>query len=340
MDTASVEPVIGAAHRTVATAAFSPSGSSPPSFALFASAEPNLVANNNSCKTRTSSPPSSSAAAAAVVVQSTEYKECANCGVNDTPLWRKYNDHDLCNACGIYFRVNGFHRPFLPNMRKLLSSARKMGLSCVNCSTKITSMWRRTPEGESICNACGLYYRLNGVKRPVSMRKDWIRKRQRKTQQISGIMRLANQTILSTSVVEQQQQIGSVNSSGVSQQQQQQQQLPPIPQQESSSFDSNQQQQQQQQQQLNQLNQSSQCFQLVNGVHDVCSGELVQQQQPDQQSDQHSSTQVPENHYHHQKTFDYSLQYYDFGQTFISRSSSSQCQTITSTTATKNNFSR
>lgn len=94
-----------------------------------------------------------------------EYKECANCGVNDTPLWRKYNDHDLCNACGIYFRVNGFHRPFLPNMRKLLSSARKMGLTCVNCDTKITSMWRRTPEGESICNACGLYFRLNGIKR-------------------------------------------------------------------------------------------------------------------------------------------------------------------------------
>src|SRR5690606_15079917 len=90
--------------------------------------------------------------------QLSEYKECANCGVHETPLWRKYNDHDLCNACGIYFRVNGFHRPFLPNMRKLLSSARKMGMSCVNCGTKITSMWRRTPEGDSICNACGLYY--------------------------------------------------------------------------------------------------------------------------------------------------------------------------------------
>jgi len=94
-----------------------------------------------------------------------EYKECANCGITSTPLWTKFNDHDLCNVCGIYNRVNGFHRPFLPNMRKLLSSARKMDLNCVNCGTKTTSMWRRNSEGESICNACGLYFRLNGIKK-------------------------------------------------------------------------------------------------------------------------------------------------------------------------------
>ena len=40
-----------------------------------------------------------SGASATPTKTTSEYKECANCGVNDTPLWRKYNDHDLCNAC-------------------------------------------------------------------------------------------------------------------------------------------------------------------------------------------------------------------------------------------------
>lgn len=28
--------------------------------------------------------------------------------------------------------------------------------------------------GEPVCNACGLYYKLHGVKRPLSMKKDAI----------------------------------------------------------------------------------------------------------------------------------------------------------------------
>ncbi|KAF2985224.1 hypothetical protein EK904_007538 [Melospiza melodia maxima] len=38
-----------------------------------------------------------------------------------------------------------------------------MGLSCANCHTTTTTLWRRNAEGEPVCNACGLYMKLHGV---------------------------------------------------------------------------------------------------------------------------------------------------------------------------------
>lgn len=39
----------------------------------------------------------------------------------------------------------------------------RMGLSCANCNTSTTTLWRRNGEGEPVCNACGLYYKLHQV---------------------------------------------------------------------------------------------------------------------------------------------------------------------------------
>ncbi|XP_050600491.1 hornerin-like isoform X2 [Bombus affinis] len=61
-----------------------------------------------------------------------------------------------------------------------LSASRRVGTSCSNCQTTMTSLWRRNTLGEPVCNACGLYFKLHGVNRPHAMKKDSIQTRKRK----------------------------------------------------------------------------------------------------------------------------------------------------------------
>lgn len=49
---------------------------------------------------------------------------------------------------------------------------------CAHCGTTKTTLWRRLGD-IVVCNACGLYHRMHGIKRPISLRKSFIRKRRR-----------------------------------------------------------------------------------------------------------------------------------------------------------------
>ena len=50
----------------------------------------------------------------------------------------------------------------------------------------ILAIYGRNNDGEPVCNACGLYYKLHGVNRPLAMRKDGIQTRKRKPKNPAG----------------------------------------------------------------------------------------------------------------------------------------------------------
>ncbi|CAO3680620.1 unnamed protein product [Rhizopus stolonifer] len=109
---------------------------------------------------------------------------CSNCSTTTTPLWRRSVDDELlCNACGLYLKLHNTPRPkhLKPQSSRKDAKDEECVIQpvCTNCGTSTTPLWRRDIDGLPLCNACGLYLKLHHEKRPLSMKTDNIKKRQR-----------------------------------------------------------------------------------------------------------------------------------------------------------------
>ncbi|XP_049821766.1 GATA-binding factor 6-B isoform X2 [Aethina tumida] len=76
--------------------------------------------------------------------------------------------------------------PPVPEESIQQGNARRSGVQCANCKTTSTTLWRRNNQGEPVCNACGLYFKLHNVNRPLSMVKEGIQTRKRRPKNSSG----------------------------------------------------------------------------------------------------------------------------------------------------------
>ncbi|KAF9254547.1 glucocorticoid receptor-like (DNA-binding domain) [Marasmius fiardii PR-910] len=113
-------------------------------------------------------------------------KICSHCRATSTPLWRREpgTQKPLCNACGLYLQQRNKLRPqelidadVDDNMSDDASAGDGVGPECSHCHTRNTSVWRRSKTGEQLCNACGVYSRLRGKDRPLSLKRNKIKPR-------------------------------------------------------------------------------------------------------------------------------------------------------------------
>jgi len=67
-----------------------------------------------------------------------------------------------------------------PDVAVARTSSKKRPVTCTNCTTQTTPLWRRNSDGQPLCNACGLFLKLHGVMRPLSLRTDVFKTRKRR----------------------------------------------------------------------------------------------------------------------------------------------------------------
>ena len=70
-----------------------------------------------------------------------------------------------CQFQHVFNKHQLIHDVELCLMSPAQAALKSMNNKCSNCGTTKTVLWRRMENGDPVCNPCGLYYKLNGVRR-------------------------------------------------------------------------------------------------------------------------------------------------------------------------------
>ncbi|KAJ6587274.1 hypothetical protein B0H10DRAFT_815522 [Mycena sp. CBHHK59/15] len=157
---------------------------SPYSSTTSSSPSPSYFLSPSTTSSASSSPPTSRRGSAGQ--EGSPKKSCFHCHVTSTPLWRREpsTQRPLCNACGLYLQQRNKLRPqelidadIDDDDTPQIPDEDYTGPKCSHCLTRQTSVWRRSKTGAQVCNACGVYARLRGKERPLSLRRNKIKPR-------------------------------------------------------------------------------------------------------------------------------------------------------------------
>lgn len=111
---------------------------------------------------------------------------CVECQSSFRPhLWgRESGKGPVCDHCSNGGKDYSQQEESPSSMEKeilmdLASNKNDENIICANCQATTTPLWRRDATGKTICNACGLYYKLHHVHRPATMMRTVIKRRKR-----------------------------------------------------------------------------------------------------------------------------------------------------------------
>ncbi|KAL6122510.1 asd-4 [Nucleospora cyclopteri] len=98
----------------------------------------------------------------AAIKRKPKQRICSNCNTTSTPSWRRGGSDKtlLCNACGLYLKLHGRHRPFSVTAEGKTKAVKGTydKVTCLACNTVCPQSEMNSGANRSMCKNCFAYY--------------------------------------------------------------------------------------------------------------------------------------------------------------------------------------